>query len=159
MDESEKNQGKFVIKITLICLAGLVLVLAVFSVGIMVGFRKARFSYQWGENYHKNFGGPPIGMKGPGKPQHDFLKGIRGDEFINPNGLSGSVIKFDTSTLYIKGDDGVEKSVAISGGTLIRCGRNTIKFSDLKTDDKVVILGTPSSSGQIEAKLIRVFSK
>lgn len=156
----DKIKGMLVIKIVLICLAGLVMVLAVFSAGMMVGFRKARFSYQWGENYHKNFGGPKLGPQGPmGMPPRDFLKGARGDEFINPNGLSGSVIKFATSTLYIKGDDGVEKSVVISANTLIRAGMNTVKLSDLKTDDKVVILGVPSSTGQIEAKLIRVFVK
>lgn len=158
MDLTNVSGKKFVMVILTVFGIFMVL-LAVFSAGMFAGFHKARFSYQWGENYHKNFGGLPIGMPGPGKPQHDFLKGMRGDEFINPNGLSGSVIKFDTSTLYIKGDDGVEKSVAISGGTLIRCGRDTIKLSDLKTDDKVVVLGVPSSTGQIEAKLIRVFDK
>lgn len=158
--EEKKNKGMQAVKIVLTSLAGLVLVLAIFSAGMMAGFRKARFSYQWGENYHKNFGGPKLGPQGPiGMPPRDFLKGMRGDEFINPNGLSGSVIKFNTSTLYIKGDDGVEKNVAISEATLIRGGRSNLKITDLKTDDKVVILGAPSSTGQIEAKLIRVFAK
>ena len=39
-------------------IAGLIVILLVFKVGTLIGFRKANFSYKWGENYHQNFAGP-----------------------------------------------------------------------------------------------------
>lgn len=152
-------KGK-IAKTILTSLAALVLALVIFSAGMLVGFRKARFSYQWGENYHRLFGMPSgVIPNDPhrAKPPFGLPRDIRGDNFINPNSAIGSVIKTDSSTLLIKGDDNTEKNIAISAGTIIRKGRDTIQLKDLKPDDKVVILGIPSSTGQIEAKLIRVF--
>jgi hypothetical protein len=34
--------------------------------------------------------------------------------------------------------------------------RETVKISDLKVDDFVVVIGEPNDSGQIEAKFIRL---
>ena len=84
--------GNKTVKIILLSFLVLILTLAIFSAGMFVGFRKARFSYQWGENYHQLFGG---------RPRQNIMPGIRGDEFINPNGVSGSVIKFTTDTLAV----------------------------------------------------------
>ena len=144
-----------VVRAALIALGVFVVALAIFSAGMMVGFRKAQFSFQWGDNYHRLFGGPRNGWlpPPPGGP------GFRGDDYINANGVVGTVIKTDTTTLFIKGMDNVEKSVAISSGTLIRSGRSTLQLGDLKPDERAVILGVPSSTGQIEAKLIRVFNQ
>ncbi len=138
--------GKNIIKIILIIFGALIIVLAIFAAGMAMGFHKARFSYQWGENYHRLFGGPKMG----------WGREARGDEFINPNSVVGSVVKFSSGTLYIKGIDNTERSVLITTSTAIQSGRDTIKISELKTDDKVVVLGSPKSTGQIEAKLIRV---
>jgi len=137
----------------LVVLGVAVIVLAIFGAGMMAGFRKAQFSYQWGDNYHRMFGGPKQGWMPPppGGP------GFRGEDFINANGVVGMVIKTDTTSLFIKGVDDVEKNVVVGADTVIRRGRETIQLGDLKTDDRVVILGAPSSTGQIEAKLIRVF--
>jgi hypothetical protein len=153
--------GNKLIKVILIGFLAIVLALAIFSAGMFVGFRKARFSYQWGENYHRLFGGPPLGrpMEQRGSPRQNFMREARGDDFINPNGVSGLVIKYATGTLYIKGDDNTERNVLVSDQTLIRHGQDTILPEDLKADEQVVILGVPSSTGQIEAKLIRVFDK
>ncbi|MFA7654007.1 MAG: hypothetical protein WCX97_03125 [Candidatus Magasanikbacteria bacterium] len=140
-------------KAFLIALGILVIIAVIFSAGMMMGFRKAQFSFQWGDNYHRMFGGPQGGWLPP--PQ----SGMRGGDFINPNGVVGTVIKFDASTLVVRGNDKVEKSIVIDDHTLVMRGRDNIRLSDLKTDDRVVILGSPSSTGQIEAKLIRVFEK
>ena len=137
------------------------LALIIFSLGIMVGFHKAEFSYHWGENYDRLFGMPrDLGRnKIPDNPPRSVLGNLGGNEFSGGNSAVGSIIKFDSvsSTLYIKGDDNVEKNIVIDTRTLIRMGPKTIQPADLKTDDKVVILGVPSSTGQIEARFIRVF--
>lgn len=166
--ESKLKQvgGKNIIKIILISLGVFILVLAIFGFGMFVGYRKARFSYLWGENYHNLFGmpkgvpslGPEIGpgkMMPPGGPR-GFIREARGEDFINPNSVVGSVVKFDTNTLYILGNDNVEKSIFIAKDIIIRKGHDTLQLFDLKLDDKVIILGSPSSTGQIEAKFIRI---
>ncbi len=157
--------GSRVVKIILIALGVIIIILSSFRCGMLVGERKASFSYQWGDNYHRMFGGPTEGWmqwsanRPIGGPRFD--NGPRPnieDGFMNPNSVTGAIIKIDTSTIIVKGFDNVEKSVWVNSGTLIRSGKNNISLTDLKTDDKIVVLGVPSSTGQVEAKLIRLFN-
>ncbi|MBI2515116.1 hypothetical protein HYV91_02980 [Candidatus Wolfebacteria bacterium] len=147
----------FSAKIGFIVIGALIVLLFVFKAGEFVGYKKARFSYKWGENYHRNFAGPRGGFFG------DVKGGFGDKDFINAYGIFGSIIKLDPSassgqaTLIMKDRDGVEKLVLVSDSTVIRRGRETLKISDVKADDLVVILGSPNDQGQIEAKLIRVF--
>lgn len=127
-------------------IAGLIVFLLGFKAGLAIGFRKANFSFQWGDNYHKNFGGPKGG----------FLRNIEGKDFIESNGVFGQIIKTASSTLVIKDRGEVEKIVLINDSTSIRRGHDTLQFDALKTDDNVVIIGESNEAGQIEAKLIRV---
>ncbi len=141
-----------------------IIVLIIFQAGIFVGYKKASFSYRWGENYHNNFAGPREGFFG------NFRRGFGDKDFINANGTFGSIIKNDGSmdstsspqassgqvTLVIKGKDDVEKTVLVSDKTKIINRRETIRASDLKVDDYVVVIGSPNEQGQIEAKLIRL---
>jgi len=124
---------------------GLALLAGVFSLGVMVGYRKAGFSYAWGENYQRNFGGPRGG----------FFQAFN-EDFTEGHGVFGQIIKIDGSTLVIKGQDNVEKIVLIKDDTVIRRLTETVKISELKIDDNVVVIGNPNSSGQIEAKFIRL---
>jgi len=143
-------------KIILVAIGSLIVLLLVFGAGEFVGYRKARFSYSWGENYHRNFGGPrggffewgrmPMSMMGP--PSGDFIEG---------HGVFGSILKIDASTLLIKGEDNVERSVIVSDKTVITRGRSPMALGDLKVDDRVTVIGSPNAQGQIEAKFIRVF--
>lgn len=153
MDFNKLFQSKS-FKVGLIVLGAFIVLLLVFRAGVFVGYKKAQFSYRWGENYHRNFAGPRSGFFG------DFRRGF-GDRggFINAHGTFGSVIKVDGNTIIVKGRDNVEKTVLVSDNTTINKGRETIKVSDLKVDDRVVIIGSPNDQGQIEAKLIRVFSE
>ena len=66
-------------KMVLLAIAALVVLLFVFKTGVFVGYRKAEYSYRWGENYHRNFAGPREGFFG------DFRRGF----FI---GFSGGLI-------------------------------------------------------------------
>ncbi|MBI3335020.1 MAG: hypothetical protein HY001_00785 [Candidatus Portnoybacteria bacterium] len=138
-------------KVVLVAIGALIVLLFVFKVGVFVGYKKAGYSYRWGENYHKNFAGPRGGFFG------DFERGFGDKDFINAYGIFGSVIKIDGDTIIMKSRDGVEEIVLVSDGTVIRRGRETLKISDLKADDLIVVLGSPNDQGQIEAKFIRLF--
>jgi hypothetical protein len=150
-------------KLALLGIAGFIAILLVFSAGTFVGFMKARFSYQWGENYHKNFAGPRGG----------FFEDFVGRDFIDAHGVFGQVIKIDPSagsgqvpssldsssgqgTLVIKGRGDVEKIILVADSTVIKRFQDNIKLSDLKVDDYIVVIGDPNNAGQIEAKLIRI---
>jgi len=139
-----------VLKWVIIGLVGFVVLIFIFGAGVKVGTTKARHSYRWAENYHRNFGGPRGGFLGGLK---DFPQG----EFINAHGVFGSIIKIEGNTIIAKAKDDVEKTVIVSDGTIIKEGRERVKLSDLKVGEEVVIIGSPNKEGQIEAKLIRVF--
>lgn len=124
----------------------LIFLLLIFKLGMLVGFRKAGFSYKWGENYHRNFAGPRGG----------FFGDSFGKDFIEAYGTFGQIIKIDGSTLIVKGRENVEKIVLVKENTTIKHLRETIKLSDLKVDDYIVVIGEPNDKGQIEAKFIRV---
>ncbi|MFA5050878.1 MAG: hypothetical protein WC499_02060 [Patescibacteria group bacterium] len=127
-------------------IAAIILFLLIFNLGMIVGFRKANFSYKWGENYHQNFAGP----------QGGFFRDFGGRDFIEPHGVFGQIIKIEDSTIIIKSPDNVEKTVIIKDDTVIERFRETIKLTDLKIDDQIVVIGEPNTSGQIEAKFIRI---
>jgi len=132
--------------------AAIAVIFLIFGAGMYVGYHKARFSYQWGENYHKNFGGPRGGI----------FRDFGGKDLIDANGIDGRVIKVvpstnsgQAATLIIKGRDNVEKIVLVKEDTVIRRFTETIKLGDLKVDNNIVAIGEPNDQGQIEAKFIR----
>lgn len=128
-------------------LAGIMILLLVFKAGVIVGYKKASFSYGWGESYHRNFGGPRSGFS-----RNFFDK----EDFIESHGTFGQIMKIDGSTLVVKGRDNAEKIVLVKDDTSLRSKRDTAVLSDLKINDYIVIIGQPNNQGQIEAKLIRI---
>lgn len=143
-------QNRDILKWIIVGLAGFVVLILVFGAGIKVGTMKAKYSYRWAENYHKNFGGPRGGFLGD-------LKSFPQGDFINGHGVFGSIIKIDGNTIIAKDKDDVEKTILVSDSTIIQKGRERVKLPDLKVDEDIVIIGSPNEEGQIEAKLIRVF--
>ncbi len=128
-------------------LAILIFCLVIFKLGEIVGARKADFSCRWSDNYHRNFGGP----------SRNFLKMWGDRNFLEASGVTGRIIKInDENNFIVKAQDEVEKAIQITDKTLIKNQRETIKTTDLKVDDYVVIIGDPTAEGKIEAKLIRV---
>jgi hypothetical protein len=136
--------------------AGLVVLVFVFCLGVFVGTKRADFSFRWADEYHRNFGGPQGGFFG------DFIGMDR--EFTNSNGSFGQIISINPSTnsgqavLTVKDNDGdnTEKTILVNDKTTIIYQKENIKLSDLKVDDNIVVIGEPDNSGQIQAKLIRV---
>ncbi len=146
MDFNKFFQSKL-FKIILLGIGGLAALLLAFKAGEFVGYKKANFSCRWGENYHKNFGGPRNGILGDFSDQ---------DDFMGAHGTSGQIIKIDPAAIVIKSQNSVEKIIAVKNGTVIKRFMDTIKLSDLKTDDYIVVIGDPNDAGQIEAKFIRL---
>lgn len=137
-------------KIIILSLAALVILFLAFNAGMAVGFRKARFSYQWAENYHKNFAGPRGGML------RGAFRDFGGEDFIGAHGAAGQIIKIDGNEIVIRGRDGIEKIAVVKDDTDIERLREAVKLADLKVDDYIAVIGSPDDAGRIEAKLIRV---
>jgi len=118
----------------------------VFQAGVWVGYRKAAFSFRWGDNYYRAFGGPR-GQFAPGLPHGDFP---------DAHGADGRIVRISLPTLVIEGRDGIEKVVVIQNDTDIRRFRDQVAASDLKIDDQVVVIGSPDDQARIDARLIRI---
>ena len=123
-------------------IGALILALLIFQAGMFVGYRKAKFSYRMGDNFHRTFG--------------ERKGGFARDDFPGGHGTIGKIIKIDLPTLIIEDRDNVEKIIIIKDDTAVRRFRESVKSSDLKTDDYVVVIGAPNTESQIEARLIRI---
>jgi len=152
LNESSKKMNYDTIKWIIIGLAGFVLIVLIFSIGMFVGGMKVRFSYRWAEEYHKNFAGPQVGFFG------DWKQNLPGGDFIESHGIFGEIIELNNSGFVIKGRENIEIVIITMDDTVIKRGGVRIK-NGLKIGDTVVIIGSPNNQGQIEAKLIRIFNK
>jgi hypothetical protein len=157
MQEIIKSK-KFVIAAVIISV--FVIALFSFSLGMAVGFKKAKFSYNFGENYERNFAGPRP-EKGDGRmggfPFPRGFEEFEKKEFRNAHGLAGEIISIADGNLIVKDRDEKENTVQVSDKTLIKRGKETIQIGDLKIGDKIVVVGRPSDNGVINADLLRIF--
>jgi hypothetical protein len=140
-----KTFSKLLWGVGIVIVAGLI-----FQAGIFVGYYKASFSYQLGDEYHSVFGGRSRIPVLPG--EFGFVQ----QGFSGAYGASGDILKIDLPNIVIEGQNAVEETIVVSTSTIFRSMRDTIKASDLKADDFVVVIGSPNNKGQIEAKLVRV---
>lgn len=138
----------FSFKKLLIGLAGVTILLLVFSAGLMLGKARSEFEKDWEENYYGNIIGPGArGMKG--------MMGLARPGF-NPHSGLGQIIKIDGNHIIVKGPDNLEKAIAADEKTIIRKFDQILNVSDLNLDEFIVVVGRPNNFGQLEAKLIRV---
>ncbi|MFH1193381.1 MAG: hypothetical protein V1661_00125 [bacterium] len=150
-DRQKKHRD--ILKVCVIVFVAVAVVGFIFRAGMFVGSQRARFSYRWAENYHQNFGGPRGGFTG------DWRKmPLAPDNFIESHGIFGEIIKINDADIVVKGLSNTEMIVAVSKGTAIKNGTETIKKEALKISDRVVVIGSPAENGQIAAKLIRIFN-
>ena len=139
-------------KTAIVCVAGIAVLFAVFSVGVFVGSRRAEFSYRWAEAYHRNFAGPKEG----------FLGEALGKEFISSNGAFGIIANLtdgqtpDSKIITMEERGGVEKIIIAGPRTVISLQRKNLKISDLKIGDNIIVIGQPNQDGQVEAGIIRI---
>lgn len=137
----------------------------VFASGVEVGLHKARYSYQWGANYERNFEGSgrgesgSRGMRGGDRDEGPFgmMGNFGGRDFRNSHGVSGTIISTNDNTIIIKDRDGKENTIQTDDKTIIKSGRSDIKVGDLTVDQQIVVMGKPDEKGVINAQLVRVF--
>jgi len=145
MNKKDFLQSKSFIKI--LCGIGCVVIaILIFQAGMVVGFKKASFSYKGGENYYRNFGGQRGG----------FMNIRPRDNFQESHGAIGKIIKIDLPILVMEDTNKTEKFIKINNDTTIRRLRDSLKSSDLKIDDFITVIGSPNDKSEIEAKFIRL---
>ncbi|MCK9578066.1 hypothetical protein M0R01_01060 [bacterium] len=137
-----KKNGTSKIIIVFLILGEIILLLLTFETGVIVGFKKADFSCDMDKNYGRNFAG--MDFRFPDKTRFD-----------GAHGILGQIIKIDENTIVMKDIDLSERIISVAGNVSIKKFKDDIKLSDLKVDDKIVVIGSPNSNGEIEAKLIR----
>ena len=147
IQEKIKSKG---FQIAVLFVGVIFVALVSFAGGVAVGLKKARFSYKFGENYERNFGGPFRGPAG--------MRDFEGRGFRNAHGIAGEIISITDNKIVLKDRDGQENSIAVDDKTLIKRGRDTISVNELKNDDRIVVMGKPGDDGTVSADLIRVFA-
>jgi len=139
------------LKIIVYIVGILAIVSLVFQAGVFTGFKKASFSRDWGNNYIENFGNPQISPRMMNGELNDF------SNLPNSHGAIGKIIKINSqSFVVLDGNDNTEKVVLVNNKTEIHKVRESLKINDLNIDENVIVIGNPNSSGQIEARLVRV---
>ena len=114
--------------------------------GIFIGYHKASFARDWGDHYKNNFG-----MERP-----ESFRGMMGNTLPNAYGASGKVLSITLPTFVVEDTNGTEKTILITDTTIIKSRMQNSSSSVITSGSIVVVLGDPNSSGQIEAKLIRI---
>jgi hypothetical protein len=113
--------------------------LLVFFFGIYVGSKKAGLFPFW-------------------ERRHIYQNG-----FVSPkfgHGIVGIIDSIGEESLVVRDRSGALKTVLVDKETLLRRGHSEIKFSDLKKDEQVIVIGEPQEKeGAIKAKVIRVFGQ
>jgi len=131
-------------------LAGiLALALFVFQAGIYVGYRKASYSYQWGDNYYRTFGERKGGLSGQ-------MPGFEMMDPTNAHGITGKILNIDLPKMMIVDRDNIEKTVIFTDSTNVRKFRDVISPTDLVVGDIIIVIGDPDTEGTIQAKLVRI---
>jgi hypothetical protein len=166
-DLKKITQSKYFIA-ALGALGSLIAGAVIFGAGIYVGEHRAKYSYQWGANYERNFvGGPgrmgdvrnPGGFGGveDGRPM-GMMGNFEGRDFRNGHGIAGTIVSISDNNIVVKDRSGKENTITVTDKTLIKTGQADIKITDLKADDNIVVIGNPGESGVVNADLIRVFN-
>jgi hypothetical protein len=125
------------------------LMLLSFQVGAETGRRQVEFSGRMGDNYARMFemhrGGPT-----------DFGRGMMSRGIPGGYGATGKVVSVAANSIVVAGLDDTEKIVHVNSGTMIRELQNDATTSDIKVSDSVIVIGTPNTNGEIDARLIRI---
>ncbi|MFZ2804395.1 MAG: hypothetical protein WA001_04175, partial [Patescibacteria group bacterium] len=103
-------QSKFLHGI-LVGIAVLVVLLAVFEIGMAVGARKAGHLSHWCQQNESMLAPPgPMGHVGMSPPD-------------DTHGVFGNVVSASGTAMVVEGQDGMEHAVTVNGSTLVRRGQ------------------------------------
>ncbi len=137
-------------KLIIYIILGIGIALIIFQVGVFVGYRKATFSYRWGDNYSQAFGR----SGGRGMP---MMGGVPFDRpFSDAHGVAGKIISITLPQIVVESVDNTEQTITVTDTTAVLRFRDKITVQDLKIDDMIVVIGNPTDSGIVDARLIRI---
>lgn len=145
----ENTSNSSVSKRLLYVLAGIIIILAVFKLGIFVGFHQASFYDNRNSNYFSRGLSDPRSMFSPFMMRDE-------DDIVNPHGAIGIIASVRLPTLLVKGPDTAEQIVIVSSTTTIRRFRDAASTTDLHAGDQVIVIGEPDQYGSVHATFIRV---
>jgi hypothetical protein len=137
------------LKLALFGLGTVAILLIVFGLGLIVGYRHLLFRGHFEDNYYRNF---------YGEHPEDSLGYLRGRPPLHTHGVVGTVIDVASSTIAVR-DMGSndEQSVAMTPDTVVRKQGVTVLWGDIATGNRVAVIGAPNERGQIDAHFIRIF--
>ncbi|MFA6552136.1 MAG: hypothetical protein WCT19_01390 [Candidatus Paceibacterota bacterium] len=124
-------------------------VLLVFNAGMIVGFRKASFSYNFGENYYRAFGHGE--MKIP-----NGIPGFLFDDLSGAHGAAGKIIKVSLPTFIIEDKNNVEKVIRLNDDSTIKLFRNNVGSTSISVGNFAVVIGSPNDKSEIDASFVRI---
>ena len=137
---------------------GLILIILLsFAAGAGIALHKARFNCFHNQGSDRNFMGQQMMEKREGGPMK-FLHEFEGRDFRSGHGLAGTITSVSENTFIVKDRNNKETTIAVTDQTIIRSNGNNLKISDLKANDRAVIMGQPGDNGVINANLIRVLA-
>ena len=146
LQEKIKGLTKKYMKKGLYILGTLFVLCVTLQFGIFIGYHKASFARDWGDGYKRNFG-----MERP-----ESFKGMMGNRLPTAYGASGKVLSINLPTFIVEDVNGTEKTIYVSTSTLIKSAMQDTPASTIAVDATVMVIGEPTTNGQIEAKLIRI---
>ncbi len=122
-----------------------IIVLAVFELGVLVGFQKAKFSYRVNDSYSRLFNE----RNSPAQTRMPV-------NFGDAHGTAGIIQHIQDTYVLVVDQNNMEKTIVINEHTIIKKERETISSKDLREGDAIVVIGDPNDQAFIDAKLVRV---
>ena len=129
-------QSKTFLIVTYVILA-IVVGAAIFAAGMSEGLHRAQYGENWRNHYLENFG-PTHGTP----PQ--------------PHGAIGKILSVQLPLITIEDPLNIEKTIVITSDTKIKNVSTFIPQTQLTPNEFVVVIGDPNTSGQIQARFIRI---
>jgi hypothetical protein len=122
--------------------------LLVFQAGVFLGYHRAIFSANLGDNYLRTFEGDASST--------EYSSGFFGRDFPGGHGAMGTVVKVNLPLIVVATPNNVEEIVRITDDTIIRHFMDSASSTNLVLGNTVVVIGFPNTNGEIEARLIRI---
>lgn len=133
---------------TMTAILVLVGIIFVFHIGEEFGYKKAELTDHMSDNYYKAFGPHDPGQNGP--------LGYLFDDQTDAHGVAGKVINVSDNKILVADNEGIEKNVLVDKTTILKNHRDNITTKDIKPGDYIVVIGSPTTDGQINAKIVRI---
>lgn len=133
-----------VVRIIIFVLAGLIVIIAVFKMGMDAGYHRALYAAHMADNFQRTFVDPHA---------HSLF-----DQHLPPSGHGafGEIVSVTIPTFVVADRTRIEQTIHVSSSTIIRKFTSDVPVDSLQPGENVVVLGSPNDQGQIDAQLIRI---